>query len=220
METLEAFSNLADVYAKYGYKLYLVGGSVRDYLLKVSSSDLDLCTDATPEQTREFFPDANYRFSKFGTVSFHYDIYKIEVTTLRTEDDYIDYRHPREIKFVTRIEDDYRRRDFTINALYLDRHMKVYDFAEGLKDLKNHVIRMIGDPTKRIEEDPLRILRALRFKLKLNFTLENCLESAIKNNIHLLNNLNQDKINFEIKKMIKIDEEQALSVLDEYQIKH
>ena len=96
MEVLEVFSNLADLYAKYGYKLYLVGGSVRDYLLRIPSSDLDLCTDATPDETKEFLPDANYRFSKFGTVSFNYDLYKVEITTLRVEQEYTDSRHPKD----------------------------------------------------------------------------------------------------------------------------
>lgn len=219
MEIIEAFSNLADIYAKYGYKLYLVGGSVRDYLLKLPTTDLDLCTDATPEETKEFFPDANYRFAKFGTVSFHYDIFKVEVTTLREEDEYVDYRHPKNIRFVTKPELDYKRRDFTINALYLDRHLNVFDFAHGFSDLKNKTIRMIGDPLKRIEEDPLRILRALRFSLKLGFSIEPELENVLKTNVHLLDQLNQDKVLMEVKKIIKVDEENYLSLLQKYNIK-
>lgn len=219
MNVLEAFANLADIYAKYGYKLYLVGGSVRDYLLKLPTNDLDLCSDATPDETREFLPEANYRFAKFGTVSFHYDIYKIEVTTLRVEDEYLDSRHPQKIRFVRSVEEDYLRRDFTINALYLDRHMRVYDFCGGLKDLKAKQIRMIGDPQKRIEEDPLRILRALRFKLKLDFEIEESLDEVLKSNLHLLEKLNSDKIDFEIRKMIALDETKAQSLLESYSIK-
>ena len=219
MEILEAFSNLADIYAKYGYKLYLVGGSVRDYLLKLPSADLDLCSDATPEETREFFPDANYRFEKYGTVSFHFDIYKVEVTTLRKEGDYKDYRHPGQIVFVKTPELDYRRRDFTINALYLDASLNVYDYCDGLKDLKNKKIRMIGDPNLRIKEDPLRILRALRFMLRLDFSLDQSLEHAIVEQVRLLDNLNQDKVEFEVRKMLKIDSEKAISILEYFSIK-
>lgn len=219
MEILEVFSNLADVYAKYGYKLYLVGGSVRDYLLKIPSADLDLCTDATPEETKEFLPEANYRFAKYGTVSFHYDIYKVEVTTLRVEHEYQDYRHPINIKFVKKIELDYLRRDFTINALYLDPNLNVFDFCDGLSDLKSRTIKMIGDPRLRFTEDPLRILRALRFKLKLNFEIDPHLDQVIKELIPLLDNLNRDKVDFEIRKMLKMDEEKAVELLNKYAIK-
>ena len=184
------------------------------------TSDIDLCTDATPEETKEFLPDANYRFAKYGTVSFHYDLYRVEVTTLRTEEAYVDFRHPREIKFVKSLELDYVRRDFTVNALYLDRSMKVYDFYEGLKDLKTKTLRVIGEPNKRLEEDPLRIIRALRFKLKLDFEIETELSNAIVTNVPLLDNLNQEKVDFEISKMYKIDEEKAQKLLDIYQIKY
>lgn len=218
MEIIEAFSNIADIFAKYGYKLYLVGGSVRDYLLKVGTTDLDVCTDATPEEMKEFLPDGNYRFAKFGTVSFHFDIYKVEVTTLRKEDDYSDFRHPKTIKFVHSPEEDFSRRDFTINALYLDRDLNVYDFTGGLKDLKNKLIKMIGDPRKRIEEDPLRILRALRFKLKLGFELDENLATVIQETLPLLHNLNQDKVKFEIKKMLKVNEVEARVLLEELSI--
>lgn len=218
MEVLTVFSNLADLYAKYGYKLYLVGGSVRDYLLKIPSSDLDLCTDATPDETKEFLPDANYRFAKFGTVSFNYDLYKVEITTLRVEQEYTDSRHPKEVKFVKNLELDYKRRDFTVNALYLDRNLNVFDYCGGLQDLKSKTLKMIGDPLIRFEEDPLRIVRALRFKLKLNFSLDETLESAIHKKIHLLKNLNQEKLDFEIRKMLKMNQEKAIELLDAYQI--
>lgn len=218
MEIIEAFSNIADIFAKYGYKVYLVGGSVRDYLLKVSTTDLDLCTDATPTEMEEFLPDANFRFAKFGTVSFHFDIYKVEVTTLRKEDEYADYRHPKNIKFVTTPEEDFTRRDFTINALYLDRDLNVYDFTDGLKDLKRRKIKMIGDPNKRIIEDPLRILRALRFKVKLGFDLDETLVDAINQHLSLLNNLNQDKVKHEIRKMMKLDEEASKVLLKSFGI--
>lgn len=218
MEVLEVFSNLADLYAKYGYKLYLVGGSVRDYLLKIPSSDLDLCTDATPDETKEFLPDANYRFSKFGTVSFNYDLYKVEITTLRVEQEYTDSRHPKDVKFVKKIELDYKRRDFTVNALYLDRNLNVFDYCGGLQDLKSRTLKMIGDPLVRFEEDPLRIVRALRFKLKLNFSLDEKLESAIHAKVHLLKNLNPEKVDFDIRKMLKIDQEKAIELLNNYHI--
>lgn len=218
MEVLEVFSNLADLYAKYGYKLYLVGGSVRDYLLRIPSSDLDLCTDATPDETKEFLPDANYRFSKFGTVSFNYDLYKVEITTLRVEQEYTDSRHPKDVKFVKKIELDYKRRDFTVNALYLDRNLNVFDYCGGLQDLKSRTLKMIGDPLVRFEEDPLRIVRALRFKLKLNFSLDEKLESAIHEKVHLLKNLNPEKVDFDIRKMLKIDQEKAIELLNNYHI--
>ncbi|MCQ2795684.1 MAG: hypothetical protein MJ213_00010 [Bacilli bacterium] len=193
---LSIFVSLADLFKKHGYCLYLTGGSARDYLLKRDFVDFDLTTDATPSEMKEFLPEMDYTYAKFGNVhSKHLDI-----TTLRVEGDYKDYRHPSVVRFTTKLEEDYLRRDFTINALYIDSNLKVYDYCHGLDDLKNKIIRFIGDPNKRVQEDPLRILRAERFANKLGFIIESNSLKAMNSHKRLLEKLNSNKIKEEIKK--------------------
>jgi len=194
---LSKFINLANLFKSNGYSLYLVGGSSRDYLLGKEFTDFDLATDATPDEMKSFLIDGDYTYAKFGNV--HYK--NMDITTLRIEEDYLDSRHPSKIKFVKDISLDYKRRDFTINAIYIDMNLKVFDFANGLDDLNNKVIRFIGDPYIRIKEDPLRILRALRFKKKLGFSIEPNSLKAINESINLLDKLNQDKVKMELKKL-------------------
>lgn len=201
MQHLEIFDELAEIFNKNGYKLFLVGGSVRDYLLGKEFFDYDFVSDALPSEMRSFLPDANYRFEKYGCVKLKYKNIKCDITTLREEESYVDSRHPDHIKFTTSLEKDFVRRDFTINALYLDKDYNVIDYCHGQDDLKNKIIRFIGDPVKRINEDPLRILRAFRFKEKLGFEIdENSLDAILKN-YHLINKLNPQKINEEMRKM-------------------
>ena len=193
---LSSFIALAELFKKNGYHLYLTGGSARDYLLKREFIDLDLTTDATPIDMRAFLPRMDYTYAKFGNVHDKH----IDITTLRVEGDYKDYRHPSVVKFTTKLEEDYLRRDFTINALYIDDTLKVYDFCHGLDDLKNKIVRFIGDPNKRVIEDPLRILRAERFAKKLGFTIEPNSLKAMNDHKGLLEKLNTNKIKEEIKK--------------------
>ena len=193
---LSIFLNLVDVFKKHGYQLYLTGGSARDYLLKRDFTDFDLTSDATPNEIKEFLPSLDYTYARFGNVhGKHFDI-----TTLRVEGDYQDYRHPNVVRFTKKLEEDYLRRDFTINALYLDSDLKVYDYCHGLDDLKNKIIRFVGDPVKRVKEDPLRILRAERFAKKLGFKIEPNSLKAMNENKRLLEKLNTNKIKEELKK--------------------
>ena len=188
------FLDLANLFEKYGFSLYIIGGTSRDYLLGRPVDDYDFVTDATPDEMKEFLENADYTFSKFGTIRLSLYGRKVDIVTLRTEGEYADYRHPKTIKYIRRIEEDYVRRDFTINALYIDKKFNVFDFCGGLQDLKNGIIRLIGDPEKRIREDPLRILRAERFAKKLGFVIDEQTLKAIKNNRHLLKELNPDKV--------------------------
>ncbi len=188
------FLDLANLFEKYGFSLYIIGGTSRDYLLGRPVDDYDFVTDATPDEMKEFLENADYTFSKFGTIRLSLYGRKVDIVTLRTEGEYADYRHPKMIKYIRRIEEDYVRRDFTINALYIDKKFNVFDFCGGLQDLKNGIIRLIGDPEKRIREDPLRILRAERFAKKLGFVIDEQTLKAIKNNRHLLKELNPDKV--------------------------
>ena len=195
---LSPFLTLASLFKKHGYRLYLTGGSARDYLLKREFIDFDLATDATPSEMKEFLPDFDYTYARFGNVHAKH----IDITTLRVEGEYQDYRHPNVVHFTKKLEDDYLRRDFTINAIYLDDQLKVYDFTNGVSDLKKKIISFINDPNKRVKEDPLRILRAERFAKKLGFTIEPNSLKAMQDNRRLLEKLNSNKIKEEIKKHI------------------
>lgn len=218
MKIISLFKKYAIIFEKHGYNLYMIGGTSRDYLLGIEPKDIDFTTDATPFEMSEFLEDLSMQFAKYGTVFFKDNGVKIEITTLRVEKDYKDFRHPGEIAFVKDIKKDYKRRDFTINALYIDKDFKIHDFASGLDDLNNKIIRVIGDPKTRIKEDPLRILRALRFSLVLDFEIEETLQKAIilcKNDLFLLN---KDKTNFEIRQMMKFDANKTIYLLNEYGI--
>ncbi len=200
-DKLIVFDELAKLFKGHGFSLYMVGGTSRDFLLGKDIKDYDLATEATPEDMQKFLPDANYRFAEFGTVSLKHQGQKVEITTFRVEGKYIDYRHPGSITFVDSPEEDYHRRDFTINALYIDDNYEVYDYSEGFKDLKTQTLRMIGNPYLRLVEDPLRMLRALRFMVTFDFKLDPLLEKAILDNSHLVGKLNPDKIYLESKKV-------------------
>lgn len=220
MNKLDAFIELANLFFKNGFSLYLVGGSVRDYLLKGEIDDLDVCTDATPEDVKSFFDgEASYAFEKMGAVTLKYEGYRFDLTTLREEGDYVDYRHPSYIHFVKDLNVDVKRRDFTINALYLDKDMNVIDLVGGQKDLVNKTINIIGDPSVRLKEDPLRILRALRFSLDFGFKIEKNLEMAMRDNIELLKKLNVEKIKQELKK-IKAEKDEIIILFDNFNISY
>lgn len=188
------FLNLNKIFESHGYDLFVIGGTSRDYLLGIDVLDYDFVTNATPEEMKEFLPDANFTFAKYGSISVKVDGVKVDITTLRKEEGYGDYRHPSKISFVRTIEEDYKRRDFTINAIYLDKNLKAIDPSGGLKDLKSKTIRFIGDPETRIKEDPLRILRAERFEKKLNFVIEEKSLQAIEKYRYLLDKLNPQKV--------------------------
>lgn len=196
----EIFTKLAKLFNDNGYRLFMIGGTTRDYLLNKEVYDYDFVSDATPEEMSKFLLDANYHFAKFGSVRTKVDGIRVDITTLRVEGEYLDSRHPSKIEYVKEIEKDYVRRDFTINAIYMDENFKIIDPSNGTKDLKKGIIRFIGDPTKRIKEDPLRILRAERFAKKLNFIIEPKSLEAIENNRQLLAKINPDKIKEEERK--------------------
>ncbi len=208
------FDELAILFKNHGFSLYMVGGTSRDFLLGRLISDVDLATNATPKDMQTFLKNANYRFAEFGTVSLKYQEQKVEITTLRREGKYLDYRHPGSITFVSVPKEDYVRRDFTLNALYIDSDYKVHDYCDGLSDLKTRTLRMIGNPYIRLLEDPLRILRALRFVVSLDLTLDPLLEKALFDNSHLITKLNREKIMMESKK-VSSEKQEALKKLYE-----
>lgn len=200
----ELFSKLVKLFEENNHHIYMIGGTSRDFLLGINFTDYDFVTDAIPEEMKSFLPDASYTFERFGTVKAKIDGIKVDITTFRKEESYGDFRHPSKINFVKTIEEDYKRRDLTINAIYIDKDYKVIDPANGEKDLKDKIIRFIGDPEIRIKEDPLRILRVERFQKKLGFKIEEKSLKAIEKYRYLLDKLNPDKI-AEEKRKSKLD---------------
>ena len=215
------FLELSKKFEENGFSLFLVGGTVRDYLLEIPLSDMDAVTDATPEEMEKFLPNLEMTFARFGSVVYKTEKkVKFDITTMRTEKAYSDSRHPGEISFVKDLNIDVKRRDFTVNALYMDKNLKVIDLVDGVKDIKSHTLRMVGDPEIRLKEDPLRIIRALRFSADYDLKLESSLSNAIRNNIGLLDKLNIEKIKQDIKKTNEDKKTQLIQLFKEYDIKH
>ena len=219
-KNIKEFQELHALFRNNGFKLYLVGGTVRDYLLGLPLNDMDAVTDATPEDMKEFLSDANYTFARFGSISFKTQKkVKFDITTMREETSYNDSRHPGKIKFVKDLNIDVKRRDFTVNALYLDENLKVIDLVDGVSDLNKKVLRMIGEPEKRLKEDPLRIFRAIRFAADYGFKIDEELDKAIMKCSELVNNLNIEKIKMDLGKSRPSSKEIVLQYLKKYHIK-
>lgn len=204
-------TSIIEILEKGGYEAYLVGGCVRDILLGRTPKDWDITTNATPEQIISLFPKTFYE-NDFGTVgvvneSAIDDTLKVvEVTPYRLESGYSDFRHPDKVKFSTRLEDDLKRRDFTINAIATSLSdgaiRNIVDLYGGFKDIKDKIIRTVGSPAERFSEDALRIIRAVRFATELGFTINIDTEKAIQSHIKLLNNISTERIRDELIKII------------------
>lgn len=200
MKKLLVFEKLAKLFESNGFSLYLVGGSTRDFLLDKPFFDFDFATDALPSEAKKFLPPFKKCFEAYGSFTINFEGVSCDITTLREEKGYLDHRHPDKVIFIKDPKIDSNRRDFTINAFYLTSSYQILDYHNGLTDLKNKIIRFIGDPYLRIKEDPLRILRAERFKEKLGFSYAIETKKAIDELHDLINELNPYKILEEKKK--------------------
>lgn len=199
------------LFNKKGFKIYIVGGAVRDIIMGKPVYDWDFTTNATPEQMLSFLKDAFYD-NKFGTVGIKIKKFQrpFEITTFRTEKNYKDQRHPSEIKWGKTLEEDLQRRDFTINAMALNITLKennkysavLIDYYKGLKDLQDKIIRAVGNPTERFLEDALRMMRAVRIATELNFDIEEKTKEAIQNNASLLQRISAERIRDELLKIL------------------
>ena len=169
-ETRIIFDNLIN----NGYKCFIVGGCVRDYLMNKTPNDIDFATNATPNQIKECFKDYNVIETgiKHGTLTILINHIPFEITTYRKDGKYLDNRHPESVDFVTNLKDDLERRDFTINAIAYNSKIGFIDYFNGIEDIKNKIIRCVNNPEDRFSEDALRILRALRFSSTLDFEIE------------------------------------------------
>lgn len=204
-----------DFFQKKGYKIYLVGGPIRDLLLGKSVDNWDFATDATPEEILKLFPDGFYN-NQFGTVGISTkEGMLLEVTTFRKEGEYKDLRHPEKIEWAKTIEEDLARRDFTINAIalrpvYSERSRttqgkssyEIVDSYHGQSDLKKKLIVAVGDPEKRFSEDALRLIRAIRFASELGFLIEDKTRIAIQKKAQLITKISWERIRDELFKII------------------
>lgn len=164
---------LNSVFEENGYEAYLVGGAVRDILMGKNPSDYDVATNAEPQEVTRIFKKVIPTGIAHGTVTVHFMKNEIEVTTFRTESDYSDGRHPDNVAFTRNLNEDLSRRDFTMNAIAASlKDGKITDPYDGQKDIKNKIIRTVGNPYERFLEDGLRPIRAIRFSAKLNFKIE------------------------------------------------
>src|SRR5712692_6400484 len=171
MNSADLAHRIAAELKSHGHQAYLVGGCVRDLLLGNNPRDYDVATDARPEQITSLFPNSNLVGAQFGVVLVRDDGAQVEVATFRSDHAYVDGRHPASVHFETDPRQDVLRRDFTINALLLDpERNEVLDFVGGRNDLRDGIVRAIGDPELRFREDHLRLLRAVRFAARLNYT--------------------------------------------------
>lgn len=202
MQTIhEAGLEILRTLESHGFAAVFVGGYVRDLLLGIPSSDIDIATSATPSDVKRLFERTKDTGVKYGTVTVFFREFTFEVTTFRTEQTYSDQRHPDRVDYATRLEDDLSRRDFTINALAMDKDGKILDFVGGRRDLDARLIRAIGNPESRFQEDALRILRAFRFVAKLDFDIESATLEAISRKRHLVRELPSERILSELKAM-------------------
>ncbi|MFG6118434.1 MULTISPECIES: CCA tRNA nucleotidyltransferase [Thalassobacillus] len=188
---------------KHGFQAFFVGGSVRDALIGKGIGDVDIASSATPQEIQALFKKVIPVGIEHGTVIIRYEGESYEVTTFRSESGYEDHRHPDKVEFVTDIEQDLARRDFTINALALDRDGKVIDPFEGVKAIEDKQIKAVGDPLERFQEDPLRIMRAIRFSSQLGFRIEKGTSAAIHKQGIWLKEIAVERIAVEFEKLFR-----------------
>ncbi|MGD9678622.1 MAG: CCA tRNA nucleotidyltransferase [Vulcanibacillus sp.] len=191
--------------SKHGYQGYFVGGVVRDIIIGREISDIDIATDAPPDKVMEIFTKTVPIGLKHGTVLVLLDGNKFEVTTFRLDGKYLDFRHPSDVKFVSGLEEDLSRRDFTINAFAMDADDQIIDLFEGRKAIAQKLIKTVGNPEERFLEDPLRMLRAIRFASQLDFTIDVSTWEGLKQSASNLQYISNERIKIELDKIMQSD---------------
>ncbi|WP_416327282.1 CCA tRNA nucleotidyltransferase [[Eubacterium] hominis] len=206
---------------QHGKEAFLVGGCVRDLIMNREIHDFDITTSALPNETMEIFQTHCKVIPtgiQHGTITVLVDKLPIEITTYRVEQAYIDHRCPSSVIFTENLLEDLKRRDFTMNAIAYAPQQGFYDPFQGKKDIEQHLIRSVGDPKLRLEEDALRILRALRFSMTLHFDIEEQLTLAIKQKASTLSYISKERIRSEFDQMLLSDHKQLLSTLRAYDV--
>ena len=187
-----------------GFESFVVGGCVRDSIMGKIANDWDMTTSAEPQETLEVFKDFRTIPTgiKHGTITVLIDKQPLEITTFRIDGEYTDNRRPDSVNFTRDIENDLSRRDFTVNAMAYNEKDGIVDLFGGMEDIKNKIIRCVGDPDTRFNEDALRIMRAIRFSATLGFEIEEKTADSIRRNKHLLKNIAPERIRVELEKLL------------------
>ena len=197
----QAATNVIHIIEQAGFEAYIVGGAVRDYYLKKDNADVDIATSALPEEIQAIFSQTIDVGIEHGTVLVLDCGEPIEVTTYRTESTYSDHRRPDAVHFVRNLQEDLKRRDFTMNAMALSQNGDYIDYFHGREDIDAKVIRAVGDPYERFKEDALRMLRAIRFSAQLDFEIEAQTFTAIKQQASSIRFIAQERIHMELSKV-------------------
>ena len=194
--------NVLERIEENGFEAYIVGGYVRDYLLGFESGDIDICTNARVKELLDIFSDINVTSNEYGAVKIVTNQLRIDITTYRRDLKYNGNRRKVEIEYVDNLIDDINRRDFTMNTLCMNKDKNIIDILGGQEDIENKIIRCVGNIDDRINEDPLRMLRAVRFATTLGFTIEEELYRKLKDNKHLIDQLSRERIKEELNKIL------------------
>lgn len=198
---LKTALKLLEKIESHGFSAYIVGGFVRDYILGINSNDIDVTTNATPMDIKAIFQDAALPHEDYGSITVIIKSIRFEITTFRRELVYYNNRKPIEIEYIDDLLEDLKRRDFTINTLCMNKKGEVLDLLNGKEDIKNKVIRTVGNSYLKFQEDTLRILRAVRFATNLNFDLSKDVKKSILDTKHLLKYLSYDRKKQELDKI-------------------
>lgn len=185
-----------------GFEAYIVGGAVRNFLLNMPAKDFDITTNATPEQVTKLFQNTSFVGAAFGVSLIKIDGFDFEIATYRTDGVYNDNRHPENVSLTLNVKEDILRRDFTCNAILMDENENIHDLVGGQKDIKQRILRCVGDPNERFNEDALRMLRAIRFCCQLGFIMDSNTFEAIRVNKNLVKNISVERIQIELNKML------------------
>lgn len=211
----EKVQYIIDTLMSHGYEAYAVGGCVRDMILGKNPEDWDITTSAKPDEVKKIFRRTVDTGIAHGTVTVLINRDHFEVTTFRLDGVYEDNRHPKEVLFTRDIKEDLKRRDFTINAMAYNHRDGIIDLFGGMEDLKNGLIRCVGNAGERFDEDALRILRAVRFSAQLDFQIEEKTRKAIRAKAALLKNISAERIRMELTKLLISDHPDRLRMLYE-----
>lgn len=212
----EAANYIIQTLMAHGYEAYIVGGCVRDSILGRTPQDWDITTSATPEQTKALFRRTIDTGIEHGTVTIMMDHVGYEVTTYRVDGKYEDHRRPKEVTFTASLLEDLKRRDFTINAMAYNEQEGLVDIFGGAEDLRRGIIRCVGVPQERFDEDALRILRAVRFAAQLDFEIEAKTRQAIREKAEFLRDISAERIQVELTKLITSDHPER--IIDAYDL--
>ena len=202
MELPEHVRHIIRRLMSHGYEAYAVGGCVRDMMLGREPEDWDITTSALPEQVKELFPHTIDTGIQHGTVTVMIDHEGYEVTTYRIDGEYEDSRHPKSVQFTPLLLEDLKRRDFTFNAMAYNDEAGLVDEFHGAEDLERHVLRCVGDPMERFQEDALRMMRAVRFAAQLDCEIEETTKEAIRKLAPTLSKISAERVRVELVKLL------------------